>query len=95
MSTLAVAIGNSDDKLTQAEWADYCTDVRGALWGVAVEVFGEFASASTSRFQNACYLVRAELDDELRARLAELARDYGQESIAVAVGETEFVRGAP
>jgi hypothetical protein len=56
--TFFVAIGNSDDKLTQAEWAEFCDDVVSLIdWQTednAGRIHGIWYSAPASPFQNMC-----------------------------------------
>jgi hypothetical protein len=92
--TVYVSIGNSDDKLTQAEWAQYVNEVRGKIHGWAKAVHGAWFSAPDSPWQNACWC--AEFPDETYARdvrdaITEVRKAYRQDSVAWAVAETEFV----
>lgn len=90
-----ISIGNSDDKLSQREWANFL----GSAWQLintekGAHVHGEWHSSPTSAYQNACWCV--ELSDgvtvgRLRAGLRHLAREYRQDSIAWAVASTEFL----
>lgn len=105
--TVYISIGNSDDKLTQKRWAEYIDDVDIAVEGAGRDgrVHGRWHSAPKSPFQNACWCVEFDPAAELvtrfgqqhsrlewfRQRLQDLARKYGQESIAWAVAETEFI----
>jgi hypothetical protein len=98
---LYISIGNSDDELTQAKWSEFVSDVGWALGdGRAVTgkmvtaTHGVWFSAPDSRFQNACWCVELEYDalNSLRDYLAGCAREFRQESIAMArVSETEFI----
>lgn len=89
-----IAIGNSDDKLTQRQWAKFYdftdTDVRK----YADRVLGAWVSPATVQWQNAAWCI--EITDELliealRKNLSELARLFLQESIAWTPGVTEFI----
>lgn len=96
MATLYVSIGNSDDKLPQSEWSQFQTSFIEAVAEAADEVHGVWFSSPIGQWQNAC--VCADIADSsreaLRARLADLAAIYRQESIAwAAVTETEFIHG--
>lgn len=94
MITVYVSIGNSDDKLTQAEWAMFVGNFRQAMHEHANDVYGEWYSAPGSPYQNACIAiavapVRVSL---LRAELTELRREMRQDSVAWAVvPTTEFI----
>lgn len=97
MATVYISIGNSDDKLTQAEWAAFYAHVRMAIRPAVDMVHGEWVSDPTSRWQNACWCV--DIDDNvsryLRADLGKIGVTYRQDSIAWApVSDTEFLTGA-
>lgn len=96
MSTCTIQIGNSDDKLTQREWARFVDDTRAEVASLATAVHFTGFSPSDAVWQNACIV--AEIDraviDGLTKRLAVLATHYRQDSIALTVGETEFVESS-
>jgi hypothetical protein len=92
MVTLTVCIGNSDDRLSQQAWSLFWAETSRTVAGAARHVHGEFLSLPVTRWQNACWVFEGELDAQLRNRLTELARAYGQDSIAVSVGETVLVK---
>jgi hypothetical protein len=95
VSTLTIAIGNSDDGLSQKEWAAFWRATHDTVLAHAARVYGTFLSASHAPYQNACWLIETASDPPLSPRfreaLASLARDFRQESIAVAVGSTTLV----
>ena len=91
-----IAIGNSDDKLTQREWANF----HGAMYATIhasddIKVHGEWFSSPTSAWQNACWCL--EITDEsvfhrLRNSLRFYARRFNQDSIAWTEAKpTEFL----
>ena len=89
-----VSIGNSDDKLTQAEWSRFVADIRTYVVGCAQEVHGAWLSLPDSRYQNACWCL--EFTQELsvkaaRAYAAQIRDQYRQDSVAWAVATTEFL----
>ena len=89
-----VSIGNSDDKLTQQEWSEYSHAVDGLL-RMHGKLHGAWFSLPDSGYQNACWCVEfSEFGQgtDFRADLKDLARFYGQDSIAFApVITTEFL----
>lgn len=94
MMTVYVSIGNSDDRLSQSEWASFAQEVQGRVSLDAAEVHGYWTSASVSPWQNAC--ICAEVPDgiaaALKGDLARIAVRYGQDSIAWAEApHTEFL----
>jgi hypothetical protein len=91
--TLTICIGNSDDGLSQSDWAGFWFLTGQAVRKHASHIFGEFLSLPTSPFQNAAWVVSADWTEAFRDDLAVLAARFGQDSIAVAVGETEMVAG--
>lgn len=98
MTTVYVSIGNSDDKLTQAEWAEFVADVDRLMTGMPhadAQVHGRWLSEPSSQWQNACWCVELRTPEALslaRAALRMAVRDYRQDSIAVAyVHRTEFL----
>lgn len=96
---LYVSIGNSDDKLTQHQWADFCTDLHEVMED-AGKIHGEWFSASDSPYQNACICAEvsdnADVDRIIRSNLADLAYGFSQDSIALAVvASTEMILPAP
>ena len=93
MITAVVQVGNSDDKLTQAEWCAFL----GATWASvqlwAVQIHFEGFSQPTASWQNACWVceIQPENTENLREDLAVVAGRYKQDSIALTLGLTEFV----
>jgi hypothetical protein len=82
-------IGNSDDKLTQAEWSAFVGDVQAAVdQAVAGGARIQFAgfSAPAAPWQNALWVVEMPWGGsarfKLRSNLSRLARQYRQDSIA-------------
>lgn len=93
MITVYVSIGNSDDKLTQAEWSNYVQVTRNLLRLRAREIHGEWYSATDSGYQNACFCVALGDDaDLIRKSLAELRAAWRQDSVAWAEAPvTQFI----
>ena len=93
MSTVHIAIGNSDDKLSQHRWSGYIRELRALVLGFADATYGVWFSAPDAMFQNCC--ISAEIPsvmiDDLRLSLTKLRKDFEQDSIALNVSETEFV----
>lgn len=98
MTIVHIAIGNSDDKLTQREWSNYCADVCDAITleqehrvgPFDIEIHGVWYSHSSSPFQNMC--VCADIPDELVLEVKEilsgLCREYRQDSIQWTVADS-------
>ena len=89
-----VSIGNSDDKLTQAEWSAFARQVRYELDTRSEVMHGAWFSAPYAPWQNACFCVAfATRDDATMARevITEIRKAYRQDSVGWAVAETEFI----
>lgn len=95
VATVYISIGNSDDKLTQAEWAQFCIDMAAEVISLASVTRGAWFSNPVGPWQNACWCVDFSGSDvvaEAKEICAQLARKYRQDSIAWAlVARTEFV----
>lgn len=98
-----ISIGNSDDHLSQSEWAEYVEDVEAAIDFIVddamASVHGRWFSLPSAHYQNACWCVDLFEDqhvgsraDALRATLRDLVGKYRQDAIAWAeVKTTEFL----
>jgi hypothetical protein len=88
-----ISIGNSDDKLSQAEWSAFAQRVCITVRARASAIHGEWYSPPASPWQNMC--VCAEFSDPdlpyIRKELAGLRAAWQQESIAFAIAQTEFI----
>lgn len=94
--TVYASIGNSDDKLTQARWSAFHDKFTTAVRGQALQVYGDWTSPGTAPWQNACiaFEIGHETSERLRRDLAELAAEYGQDSIAWAEADIRFITPA-
>lgn len=92
--TVYVSIGNSDDKLSQAQWSTYCQVVNIRVRRFADVIYGVWYSLSNDAWQNACWAFRIRESEavKLKNRLQDACMDFGQDSIAWAVASTEFIR---
>lgn len=92
--TVYVSIGNSDDKLGQAEWARFVTDLNIVVSQHAREVYGLWYSTPYSQWQNMVTAFCLDITEveTVREKLAGLRLHYRQDSIAwVLVDRTEFL----
>ena len=88
-----LSIGNSDDKLTQAEWSQYVVEMIARVVAVG-HTHGAWFSLPHTPYQNACWCVefRNEYDEDEACEVAtEIRKKYRQDSIAWARAETEFI----
>lgn len=89
-----ISIGNTDNKLTQQEWAEFVEAVESVLEGAPLH--GAWFSRSYAPWQNACWLMDISQSSpvfisDLKASLVHIATRFNQDSIAWAVAETEFL----
>ena len=92
--TVYVSIGNSDDKLSQRRWHEFWVSVRNVtVREFAERVHGEWPSIGIGPYQNACICMEIDVADveACKASLAQVAAEFGQDSIAWAVATTEFI----
>lgn len=99
-TAIVIAIGNSDDKLTQREWAELIEEFEG--WvdfyqeGVRFTLHGRWFSAPDAPWQNAAWSI-AWPDDELAAirsfkqDLRRVLAKYRQDTMAWTTGNTELI----
>lgn len=94
MTAIYISIGNSDDKLTQARWSQFWVDVASQVISRASATHGSWFSNPTCPWQNAYWCVEfpsEAVENDAREAASELAREYGQDSIAWATATTEFL----
>ena len=90
--SMTVLIGNSDNQLTQSQWASFCYDVNTALSEFKCHFHGSPPGDVTK--QNSAWLVIIPVEnvDPCRNELRALAKKYNQESIAIVLGNTELLK---
>lgn len=94
MITVYISIGNSDDKLTQAEWAAFLIDTHKALADATKDFHGSWFSHPGAPWQNACWCIEIAdgVASKLKDALRRVAANYRQDSIAWAEAPTtEFL----
>ena len=93
MKTVVVLIGNSDDKLSQARWSDFYMYVDSVINSYSRDVHFSGTSIPNHRWQNACFVGEVSINaiDDIRNYLKRLKDEFKQHSIAILVGDTEFI----
>jgi hypothetical protein len=90
--TVYASIGNSDDKLSQQEWSDYLRAFRVCMNHHADQVYGDWVSEPSARYQNACMSITTDTPDDLRYALTAFRKRWSQDSIAfTVVPKTMFI----
>lgn len=88
-----VGIGNSDNKLTQAQWSAFVGEIEQVIVNRAAQVHGAWFSRPDSPWQNCCWCFETELApaEEAKRLLANIGRFYNQDSVAWSEALTEFI----
>jgi hypothetical protein len=93
VKTIVVQIGNSDNKLRQADWARFVQRVGGVVREHAATIHFFGGPENWAAWQKVCWVFDGEESrlPGLKIRLAEVRKEFLQDSAAVTVGQTEFV----
>ncbi len=91
--TIVVQIGNSDDKLSQKEWAQFVEAVSYAVNGHTQDLHFNGFSPAQERWQNAAWVA---VCDEAQAlalgrELVIIRTRFRQDSVALTIGDTKMV----
>ena len=91
--TVVVQIGNSDNKLTQGEWAHYVEAIRNVIRKNVSAIHFQGGSDWDAPWQNACWVcdIDHSFKDEFIASLLQVKNSYRQDSIALTWGHTDFL----
>jgi hypothetical protein len=79
-----VSVGNSDDKMTQADWAVFQSRILSEVKALASEIHGVWYSAPMTPYQNMCICAEVASDRaaELKGFLTEAREYFGQDAVA-------------
>ncbi len=93
MKTIIIQIGNSDDKLSQARWSEFCRRVQAAVNVFAQQIHFAGGSDYHMPWQNACWVLQIGEAQAMALRddLTVLRGEFEQDSIAWTEGETAFI----
>lgn len=92
-TTIAVQIGNSDDKLTQKEWADFVAHTDSSIRAWALELYFHGVSDGAARWQNAAWIFSCANKNipTIKEDLRMFCQAFRQDSIAWSILKTEFL----
>lgn len=93
VETVVIQIGNSDNKLDQLQWSLFCRDIKAYVRVNSKAVHFQGGSGWDKPWQNACFICEVEdlFIDSFINWLKPIGDKYGQDSIAVLTGVTEFI----
>lgn len=106
--TLAIQIGNSDDKLPQVRWAEFVSEVNNMLRLESLSINVHFCGSSSgdSPWQNHAWVVEClenrhfgnmatpieKVVDRIKDNLRLIAKKFNQDSVALTDGQTEMIK---
>lgn len=93
MKTYTIQIGNTDNKLTQVFWSNFCKAIHNELIRPYIQLHFYGGAHFDAPWQNACFVFNCSDDkvDELKQIISKIGKNYNQESIAFTEGLTEFI----
>lgn len=93
MNTFTIQIGNTDNKLTQTLWSNFCKRIYSELMRDYIQIHFAGGSSYCDPWQNACFVFNCsdEKVEHLKGVISTVGKAYNQESIAFTEGETEFI----
>jgi hypothetical protein len=93
VKTIVVQIGNSDNKLRQAEWAHFVQRVGDLVREHADTIHFFGGPENWAAWQKVCWVFDCDESRlaDLKARLTTVRKEFQQDSAAITHGETEFV----
>lgn len=93
MIDVTIQIGNSDNKLSQQDWAAFVKIVDSLVNGFAEKVYFFGAPPNYAEWQNAAWVFS--MDDDLKEKLKEKLtgrrKSYMQDAISWTEGNTIFI----
>lgn len=94
--TFVVQIGNSDDKLTQQEWASFIFQIENSIKSCYATIHFFGTSPGHVAWQNACWVFELnettyKWGDHLKKEIIKIRKHFKQDSVAWMQGETEFI----
>lgn len=84
IETICIEIGNTDNKLTQQEWAKFVNEIHSAIVRWCNEIHFSAPSVGWADWQNAAwiFICNKNMVKYLRADITEIRKKYNQESVA-------------
>ncbi|MEJ7593680.1 MAG: hypothetical protein WKF77_19245 [Planctomycetaceae bacterium] len=91
--TVTIQISNSDNKLTQGEWAQFITEMRRTIQENCDKVLFIGGSDTFAPWQNARWVVAVSDENlmQLRSMIVGVRKACHQDAVALTCGTTELV----
>lgn len=91
--TVTICIGNTDNKLSQGEFAHFVEGMKQAIEAIVWQVHFFGGTTTFDPWQTVCWVV--EVDEqrlgELKSAVTKIRNSFQQHSAALTVGKTEFI----
>lgn len=95
IKTITIQVGNSDNKLSQSDWHLFVLKIGRILDSWAKNIHFSGGSASDAAWQNYCWVIEIDLNQEfeegLKESLTNCRIEFNQDSLAYTEGKTLFV----
>jgi hypothetical protein len=92
--TICIQIGNTDNKLTQQEWAKFVNEIHDSVVRWGNEIHFSAPSVGWADWQNAAWIFTCDTSNirYLRADVTDVRKKYRQDSVAwLQVSIPEFI----
>lgn len=91
--TVVIQIGNSDNKLSQEEWAQFCSELKSYLDSEHMNFQFCASSVGWEPWQNLALIFVCQDNEipELRKNVTQIREKYRQDSAAWLEGVTKFI----
>lgn len=93
MLTASILIGNTDNRLTQLEWANFVLQTKAHTEAHAHRVHFFGAPPNYEVWQNACWVIELHDDklEQLKEGLTAIRKKFRQDSVALLTSQTQFI----
>jgi len=91
--TICLQIGNTDNKLTQQEWAAFVNKIHDAVVRWCNEIYFSAPSVGWADWQNAAWIFSCNEANMkyLQADVTDARKEFNQDSVAFLEGVTKFI----
>lgn len=94
MKTIIVQIGNTDNKLSQQDWAKFCNEIHLGIMSLSGEIHFSAPSVGWADWQNSAWIFSVEdhIVEFIKLSFISIRKKYLQDSLAWMIcNEAEFI----
>jgi predicted P-loop ATPase len=99
VKSITIQIGNSDDKLTQKEWAEFVQRMDGHIHYYANDIHFFGGSENYAKWQNVCWVITFDENEDypgldllsFKSIIQKTREEFRQTSVAWIEGEAQFI----